>query len=249
MIGRPILTLTLLCSVSVVGESKTTISNETIPATVDNVAPKGFTRLFNGKDLTDWQGVMLKPFDKPHKRSELNAEKRTELQKKSDVIMRAHWSVEKNNTLFFDGGKGGFSLATTKKYKDFEFHISWKIEKAGDSGIYLRGLPQVQIWDPENKKDHKHGADKGSGALWNNPKKGKWPLVKADNPVGEWNHFFIHMIGNKVSVWLNGKQTVKKVPLYNFWENDKPIPEVEHIELQCHGHPIWFKNIYIKELP
>ena len=85
--------------------------------------------------------------------------------------------------------------------------------------------------------------------LWNNPKKGKWPLVKADKPTGEWNHFFVRMIGDKVSVWLNGKQTVNEAPLVNLWQKGKPLPESEQIELQCHGHPIWFKNIYIKELP
>ncbi|NQZ56961.1 MAG: DUF1080 domain-containing protein, partial [Lentisphaeraceae bacterium] len=125
----------------------------------------------------------------------------------------------------------------------------WKIEKHGDSGIYLRGLPQVQIWDPANKHVQRLGAAKGSGALWNNPKLGKFPLVKADNPIGEWNHFYIRMVDERVSIWTNGKLTVNDAPLTNLWQKGQPIPEAEQIELQCHGHPIWFKNIYIKELP
>ena len=90
-------------------------------------------------------------------------------------------------------------------------YVDWQIvAHNGDSGVYLRGIPQVQIWDPDNPRDVNNGAPKGSGALWNdnadNP--GKWPLVKADNPVGEWNSFRIRMIGNRVWVWLNDKQTV-----------------------------------------
>ncbi len=214
----------------------------------DNTAPEGFTALFNGKDLTNWKGLLLKPNDKPHVRAALKKEDRTKLQRKADEVMRRHWTIE-NGVLFFDGEKGGFSLATNKQYGNFEFYCSYKIEPNSDSGIYLRGLPQVQIWDPENKGAHKHGADKGSGGLWNNKKEGRWPLVKADKPAGQWNHFFIRMIGDSVTIWLNGKLIVNDAPLENLWQKGQPIPVKEQIELQCHGDPISFKNIYIKELP
>ena len=128
-------------------------------------------------------------------------------------------------------------------------YVSYKMQAKGDSGLYLRGLPQVQIWDPDDPGAKKHGADKGSGGLWNNPGEGKWAFVKADKPMGEWNTFFIRMINDKVSVWLNGKLVVKGAPLVNLWQKGKPIPVKEQIELQCHGHPIWWKNIYIRELP
>ncbi len=203
------------------------------------------------QDLSSWQGLLTRPFDRPHKRKTLSAPQLKEKQKEADKIMQKHWSINNEGDLFFDGAKGGTSLATKKKYQNFEMHVSWKIEKEGDSGIYLRGLPQVQIWDTENPKAFKHGAQKGSGGLWNNPDKmgGRWPLVKADKPVGEWNHFYIRMVGDRVSIWLNGQNTVNDAPLYNLWEKGKaPIPVQEQIELQCHGHPVWFKNIYIKEL-
>jgi len=61
-----------------------------------------------------------------------------------------------------------------------------------DSGIYLRATPQVQIWDYTKEGGRWNiGADKGSGGLWNNDKgsPGKDPLVLADKPFGEWNHF------------------------------------------------------------
>ena len=213
-------------------------------------APEGFQTLFDGKTFNNWKGLLHGPNDKPHIRAKLSPEQLKAEQAKADASMKKHWHIEEGGVLFFDGKKGGHSLATAKKYKNFEFHCSWKIAPNSDSGIYLRGLPQIQIWDPANKAVQKHGAAKGSGGIWNNPEgKGKWPLVKADKPVGEWNHFFIRMIEDKVTIWLNGQLVVNGQPLHNLWEKGKPIPEAEQIELQCHGDPVWFKNIYIKELP
>ena len=90
-------------------------------------------------------------------------------------------------------------------------YVDWKIPPKGDSGIYLRGNPQVQIWDSDTLGDNlADDRGTGSGGLWNNPKesKGKEPLVKADKPVGEWNTFHIVMKGDKVTVFLNGEKVV-----------------------------------------
>ena len=155
--------------------------------------------------------------------------------------MRDHWRVE-DGALVFDGK--GDSLCTAKDYGDFELLVDWKILKDGDSGIYLRGSPQVQIWDP----DVKAAGGVGSGGLYNNQKNPSKPLVKADNPVGEWNTFRIKMVGDKVSVWLNDKLVVDNVELENYWERDKPIYPTGQIELQNHGNTLYFKNIYLKDL-
>ena len=148
-------------------------------------------------------------------------------------------------------GKGN-SLQTAKDYANFELYVDWKIPPKGDSGIYLRGQPQVQIWDSDTLADNlKDDRGKGSGGLWNNPKNsaGQKPLVKADNPVGDWNTFHIIMKGDNVTVFLNGKKVVDNAPLSNFWEKGKPLPAKGPVELQHHGDHLWFKNIYIKELP
>ncbi|WDE98607.1 DUF1080 domain-containing protein [Lentisphaera profundi] len=223
------------------------LDNSFTLAKEDNIAPEAFTALFDGKSFTNWKGLLERPFDKPHKRRGLAPEKLKALQAKADESMNQHWHLQ-DGVLFFDGGKGGHSLVTAKKYGNFEFHCSWKIAPNSDSGLYLRGLPQVQIWDPADVKAHKHGSDKGSGGLWNNKKLGRWPLVVADKPAGEWNHFFIRMIGDRVTIWLNSKLIVNDAPLENLWEKGKPIPVMEQIELQCHGDPVWFKNISIREL-
>jgi hypothetical protein len=107
----------------------------------------------------------------------------------------------------------------------------------------------VQIWDPKDPNQLKNGADKGSGALWNNQKNPRFPLVVADNPIGEWNTFHIKMVGEKVTIHLNGKLVTDNVTMENVWERDKPIYEKGAIELQNHGNTLYFRNIYVKELP
>ena len=88
----------------------------------------------------------------------------------------------------------------------------------------------------------------GSGGLYNNKKNPDKALVIADNQVGSWNTFRIKMVGEKVTVWLNGKLVVDNTTLENYWDRARPIFPVEQIELQCHGDPVEFRNIFIKEL-
>lgn len=203
-----------------------------------NVPPKGFTALFNGKDLTGWKGLV----GNPKTRAKMTPEQLAAAQKKADEKMRQHWSV-KDGILVFDGK--GQSLCTSKDYENFELYVDWKIKPKGDSGIYLRGTPQVQIWDPSEGGRNAVG----SGGLFNNKRNPSKPLVKADRPIGEWNTFRIRMIGERVSVWLNGKLVVDDTILENYWERNKPIYKTGQIELQNHGNTLYFRNIFIKELP
>jgi hypothetical protein len=201
----------------------------------DNTPPKDFTALFNGKDLSGWKGLV----GNPKTRTEMTPQELNQAQKKADESMRAHWKAV-DGALVFDGK--GKSLCTAKDYGDFELYVDWKIKAKGDSGIYLRGSPQVQIWDPAQRPE-------GSGGLFNNKKHPSKPLKCADNPIGEWNTFRIKMIGEKVSVWLNGQLVVDDVVLENYWERDKPIYPTGQIELQNHGNTLYFKNVYIREIP
>ena len=207
----------------------------------DNQPPTGFTALFNGRDLTGWKGLLKGPLDNPAKRTKLLPDELAAAQKEADDDMRAHWSVA-DGALVFDGK--GRSLSTAKDYGDFELLVDWKILPLGDSGIYLRGSPQVQIWDPA--VDSAKGT--GSGGLFNNQKNPSKPSTNADKPVGEWNTFRIKMVGDRVSVWLNDVLVTDNVVLENYWERDKPIYPTGQIELQNHGNTLYFKNIYLKEL-
>ncbi|MBB6051828.1 3-keto-disaccharide hydrolase [Armatimonas rosea] len=205
----------------------------------DNVAPKGFTALFNGKDLKGWKGLLGNPLT----RAKLSPEELAAQEKvKTDEALK-HWTA-KDGVICYDGKND--SLCTVKDYKNFELLVSWKIGPGGDSGIYLRGSPQVQIWDTALTNV---GAQVGSGGLYNNQKNPSKPTQVADNPVGEWNEFRILMVGDRVTVYLNNKLVVQSVQMENYWDRKIPIFPTGQIELQHHGNPIFFKNIYVRELP
>src|SRR5688500_14046604 len=211
-----------------------------------NHPPPGYVALFNGKDRAGWKGLMKAPLDNPAERAKLSPERLAEAQKEANENMRQHWSV-KDGVLMFDGK--GRSLATAKDYADVELLVDWKINKNGDSGIYLRGSPQVQIWDPDSKA----AGGVGSGGLYNNEKNPSKPSKRADKPIGEWNTFWIKMVGDRVWVKLNDEMVVDGVVMENYWERkdnpSAPVYPTGQIELQNHGNTLYFKNIYIKELP
>jgi len=209
----------------------------------DNVsAPEGFSALFDGKGFTNWKGVTKENnFDNPLVRQKAADEDKKKMQRKADGLMRQHWSVRDGGVLYFDGA--GYSIATVKDYADFEMYVDWRLMSVrGDSGLYLRGSPQVQIWDAHNQWNI------GSGGLYNNKKNPSKALKIADNLVGDWNTFYIKMVGERVTVKLNGELVVDNTVLENYWDRNQPIFPEEQIELQCHGDPLEFRNIYIREL-
>ncbi len=230
-------------------------------STSDNTPPAGFTSFFNGQDLTGWKGLAHK---NAIERRALQGDALGEAQAAADAIMREHWSVV-DGVLTYDGK--GQSLCTAKDYGDFEFYVDWKIPPGADSGIYLRGTPQVQIWDPWDPRvregedppstpdqwvaAYRNGRNLGSGGLWNNKRWRNAPTVFADKKPGEWNTFLIRMVGDKVTIWLNDKLIVNRVALENYWDKTGTVPLVraDQIELQHHGSELFFKNLYIRELP
>lgn len=201
-------------------------------------ADEGFVPLFNGTDLSGWHGLVENPVARARMRPAELANKQAE----ADKRMTENWSV-KDGCIWFSGN--GDNLCSTKDYGDFEMYVDWKITKKGDSGIYLRGSPQVQIWDTSRVEV---GAQVGSGGLYNNQKNESKPLVVADNPIDEWNTFRIIMTGEKVSVWLNGILVVDNVTLENYWDRSVPIFPKGPIELQAHGNQLAFRDIFVREI-
>jgi HEAT repeat protein len=199
---------------------------------------EGFVSMFNGKDLSGWKGLV----ENPIKRSKMDAAALSAAQEKADKEMKEGWKAQ-DGLLVFTGH--GNNLATVKQYGDFEMFVDWKITPEGDAGIYLRGTPQVQIWDTSRRQV---GAQVGSGGLYNNQKNASKPLVVADNAIGEWNNFHIIMKGDKVTVYLNGQLVTDSVTMENYWDRTKPIFPKEQIELQAHGTYVAYRNLYIKEL-
>lgn len=212
----------------------------------DNVPPTGFQPLFNGEDLSGWHG--MGHFD-PRKLWAMRPEERAAKRRKDMQSVRRHWRV-KDGAIVNDGR--GVYLTTDDDYGDMELLIDYKTVAKADSGIYLRGNPQVQIWD-FTKKGGKWsiGANKGSGGLWNNSPgtAGKNPLVLADKPFGEWNRFRIWQVGDRTTVFLNGHLVVDHAAMENFWERKDPLWQKGPIQLQTHGGEIQWKNIYLRKIP
>ncbi|MBP5771095.1 MAG: DUF1080 domain-containing protein [Bacteroidaceae bacterium] len=203
---------------------------------------EGFVSHFNGRDLTGWKGLVENPIE----REQMTPLQLAEKQLVADQRMRDDWKVEDGLLAYI--GTGYDNICTVEQYGDFEMLVDWRLDPNGkepDAGIYLRGTPQVQIWDIARTNV---GAQVGSGGLYNNQKNKSIPNCVADNKLGEWNSFYIRMVGNLVTVRLNGILVVDNVPLENYWDRKRPIFPVEQIELQAHGSKVYYRDIYIKRL-
>ena len=206
-----------------------------------NSMPKGegFVSMFNGKDLSGWEALV----ENPIKRAAMKPAELAKKQADADAKLSENWVVENSEIRFI--GSGYQNLCSVKDYADFEMWVDWRINDKGDSGIYLRGTPQVQIWDTSRVDA---GAQVGSGGLYNNSKHEKIPLKVADNPIKEWNTFYIKMVGERVTVILNGELVTDNVVMDNYWDRSLPIFPSEAIELQAHGTDLGFRDVYVREI-
>ncbi|MFO0822125.1 MAG: DUF1080 domain-containing protein [Gemmataceae bacterium] len=214
--------------------------------------PKGFTPLFNEKDLTGWHGWAIHGKGAfPADVAKLTPEERTKKIDDWTADAKQHWSVQSGELV--NDGKGAY-LATEKEYGDIELLIEYKTVAGADSGIYLRNSPQVQIWDSNQKFDPKNPTRRphlGSGGLFNNTPDtpGRDPLVLADKPFGEWNTFRIIQVGERTTVYLNDKLVVDHARMENYWDRKSPLPKTGKILLQTHGGEIRWRNLFVREIP
>ena len=240
-----------------------------IAAAESPAAPAGFTAIFNGRDLAGWYGWGTRD---PADLQRMSEAERADYKRKSIAggltdakgrdagdHLEAHWKVV-DGVLVNDGR--GLYLTSDRDYGDFELLVEYAMQPLGDSGVYLRGIPQVQIWDWTEEEKFPLGADKGSGGLWNNTGTGKFPHNRMDKPFGEWNTLRIKMIGEQVTVWLNGEMVVDAAPLDNFFARQRkapeplpagfmpdPVPARGPIQLQTHGSEIRWRNVFLREIP
>ncbi len=165
----------------------------------------GWTPLFDGKDLSAWKGADQQ---------------------------KQHWVVE-DGIIRYDGRAG--SLYTKKSYRNYILRVDWRLPRKADSGVFVRGNKQLNIWT----------WSMGSGEMWEHrggATSGQYvPSSREDRAVGEWNTFLVTVKDNRVTVILNGKKVISKAVLK---DNAQQSP----IGLQRHGDPLEFKSMYIKEL-
>jgi hypothetical protein len=186
-------------------------------------AEDGFVPMFDGKTLAGWKTT-------------------------------GNWIVEEGGVVALHPrpGERGWQrydayLTTVRKYKDFIIDLEFKINKAGNSGVFLRvGDPtdhvksgfEVQILDTHGKANpgnHDCGGVIGTAA----------PSKNMAKPAGEWNRYVITCRGNQLKVELNGQQIIDL-------ELDKSAikdrPPVGYIGFQDEAKPVWYRNVRIKEL-
>ncbi len=206
--------------------------------------PKGFRAIFNGKDLSGWYGW------NPHASAKLEGEKKAANLKQQREDFSKHWTVEKGELV--NNGTGPYAT-TEEEFGDIELMIEYKTVPKADSGVYLRGTPQVQIWDvnqaydPQKPERRPH---QGSGGLFNNSPTtlGRDPILVADKPFGEWNRLLIRQIGARTWVTLNTRLVVEGAVMENYWDRTQPLPAKGPIMLQTHGGEIRWRNLYVREI-
>jgi hypothetical protein len=154
------------------------------------------------------------------------------------------WKVEDGilkNTV--KAGEHGTDLVTDKKFKDFTVRYEFQVPDNSNSGFYLRGRYEIQILGDFSKGTTALG---GNGALYNFKK----PDEFVSKPGTEWQTAEATIIGNKITVTLNGKKIHDNVELTKPTggelddKQDQPGP----ILLQGDHGTVWFRNIRIKEL-
>ncbi|MEY3449917.1 MAG: hypothetical protein RL749_1538, partial [Verrucomicrobiota bacterium] len=195
-------------------------------------------------DLSGWHG------HNPHQGLKLTGEKKTADLARQRADLPLHWRVE--NGELVNAGTGPYAT-TDEEFGDIELRLEYKTVAKADSGIYLRGAPQVQIWDHHQVFDPQKPDRKphlGSGGLFNNTPgaPGRDPLVLADKPFGAWNSFRIIQQGDVTTVWLNGQLVVDRAKMENYWDRAKPLPAKGPIMLQTHGGEIRWRHLFVKTL-
>ena len=211
----------------------------------DQETPGGFRPLFDGETLDGWWGLGTRD---PREWMALGDDALAQMKRDSLADIAAHWQA-RDGVLFNDGA--GLFLTTDEHFGDFELKLEYRTVAGGDSGIYLRGVPQVQIWDTTREGGKwEIGADRGSGGLWNNPpaSPGRDPLVRADRPFGEWNHVRVLIVGEYVTVDLNHQRVVDHARLDNYFDRSLPVPRRGPIQLQTHGGEIEWRNINVRDI-
>jgi hypothetical protein len=155
------------------------------------------------------------------------------------------WKVEEGVLKnIVNKGEHGTDLVTDKKFWNFTVRYEFQVPDNSNSGFYLRGRHEIQILG-----DFKSGktAKGGNGAIYNHTA----PSEFASKPGGEWQTAEATIIGNKITVILNGKKIHDNVECNKATgsEIDNKVNEPGPIFLQGDHGTVSFRNMRIKELP
>jgi hypothetical protein len=160
------------------------------------------------------------------------------------------------------GGKyGAADIVTKKKYRDFRLHVEFLVpNRGGNSGVYLQNRYEIQVLDGDKTKH-------GMGAVINETQS----PYHAYNGLGKWNAYDINFRAARfkdgklsekplVSMYFNGKKVHTNQVINKVWggpnsgldggnDGGRGITDVPGgLKLQCEGHEVLYRNIWIKEL-
>ncbi|HPO15608.1 MAG TPA: DUF1080 domain-containing protein [Candidatus Hydrogenedentes bacterium] len=178
--------------------------------------------LFNGKDLTGWK--LTNPGSVNGWRAE------------NSVLIND--PVQKEGQPHINYG----NLRTEQEFEDFNLKLEVNVPPNGNSGIYLRGIYEVQVVDSFGKPLDPHNM----GGIYSRIT----PLVAAEKPAGEWQTFDITLCDRYVTVTLNGKTIIDNEPLLGctggaLWSDEfRPGP----LYLQGDHTGVQYRNIVLKPI-
>jgi hypothetical protein len=131
------------------------------------------------------------------------------------------------------------NLLSKQKFWNFRLQAEYKLTQKSNSGIYLRGRYELQVLDDYGTPPEKHGHM--SIYAWTPP------LVNASKPPGEWQTVDIVLVGNRVTVTLNGQKVHNNAEIQAITGGAVDANETEPGPIQIQGDhtKVWFKKITV----
>ena len=132
------------------------------------------------------------------------------------------------------------NLRTDREFEDFKLSLEVNVPKGSNSGVYLRGIYEVQVFDSFEKPLDSHNM----GAIYSR----LMPTVAAEKPAGEWQTLEMTLVDRHATVVLNGKTIIDNQPLQGctggaMWSDEfRPGP----IYLQGDHGPVSYRNITLR---
>jgi len=147
-----------------------------------------------------------------------------------------NWSVEAG---VLTNAPPASNLVSKQKFKDFRIQAEYKLAEGSNSGIYLRGRYELQVLDDFGKPVDKHG----HMAIY------AWtpPLVNASKPAGEWQTVDAIVVGNRVTVTLNGQKVHDNAEIQAITGGALDADELAPgpIVLQGDHAKVWFRKVTV----
>jgi hypothetical protein len=158
----------------------------------------------NQSETLDWVGVRAPQWGKFDANAKHTFGKSVELFDGKSVD--TNWGVEvkgkptgwKVEDGVMTNQAGANNLVSKQTFKDFKIHAEYKLETNSNSGIYLRGRYELQVLDDYGKEPESHG----HMAIYSRIP----PKTNASKPAGEWQEMEAVIVGNRVTVFLNGQK-------------------------------------------